>query len=325
MNADEIREMEALATRGPAFPALEQAGAVDWPAWVRGAEQLYREWPDGPSRARRIHHLTIPILLWLANARTRVSGRPLVAGLSAPQGAGKSTLGRHLIRLLADFGLRATTISIDDFYLPHVDQERLAARHAGNPYLRYRGYPGTHDLALGTTTLEALRSITADGEVVVPAYDKSLHGGRGDRLPRENWPTARGPLDLVLVEGWMLGFRPVEPAAILDPELRLVNGRLRDYDAWHRLIDVMVILKTTDIADVLRWRIEAEDAVRASGRVGLERAAIEDYVRRFTPAYETYGDTVETGRWSPDRQLVLQLGGDRLPVTAKHHGPRFHP
>ena len=40
---------------------------------------------------------------------------------------------------------------------------------------------------------------------------------------------------------------------------------------------------------VLRWRVEAEEKVRASGRGSLNRAAIEDYVRRFLPAYATWG------------------------------------
>lgn len=35
----------------------------------------------------------------------------------------------------------------------------------------------------------------------VPAYDKSLYGGRGDRIPQERWPTVEGPIDVMLLEG----------------------------------------------------------------------------------------------------------------------------
>lgn len=45
-------------------------------------------------------------------------------------------------------------------------------------------------------------------QVAIPRYDKSQQGGRGDRAPKEAWPVKRGPLDVVLFEGWMLGFSP---------------------------------------------------------------------------------------------------------------------
>ena len=48
----------------------------------------------------------------------------------------------------------------------------------------------------------------ASVQVPIPRYDKSQQGGRGDRAPRDTWPVVRGPVDVVLFEGWMLGFRP---------------------------------------------------------------------------------------------------------------------
>jgi D-glycerate 3-kinase len=284
--------------------------------------------PDGPGRARRIYELYLPIFAWLAQAVHAAVHRPLVAGISAPQGAGKSTLASHLVPLFADLGLRAVAVSIDDFYLSHEEQERLAAANPGNPYLEYRGYPGTHDVPLGAVTLAALRGLGragpphsgspprgGEGDLVrVPVYDKSLRGGRGDRLLEERWRVVRGPLDLVLVEGWMLGFRPRDEAQIADPSLRAVNARLAAYESWLQAVDVLVILAASDPRQVLHWRVDAEEAMKASGKPGLARAAIEDYVRRFLPAYELYAGTVATGRWAPDRQLVFSLGEDRLPV-----------
>ena len=40
----------------------------------------------------------------------------------------------------------------------------------------------------------------------MPRYDKSAHEGKGDRAKEEDWDKVDGPLDLVIVEGWMLGF-----------------------------------------------------------------------------------------------------------------------
>lgn len=72
-----------------------------------------------------------------------------------------------------------------------------------------RGNAGTHDLQLGTDTLKALKSCTSkDSQVAVPRYDKSQNGGRGDRADPSTWPNVQGPLDVILFEGWMLGFKP---------------------------------------------------------------------------------------------------------------------
>ena len=57
----------------------------------------------------------------------------------------------------------------------------------------------------------ALRAMRARVQVAVPRYDKAAHGGRGTRAPEHTWPTVKGPLDLILFEGWMLGFSPVRP------------------------------------------------------------------------------------------------------------------
>jgi D-glycerate 3-kinase len=283
---------------------------------VRGelAGRLERELPDGPERHRRAHDLYLPILFWLSQAVRQARPRPLLAGLSAPQGAGKSTIVRYLVPLLGDLGIRAVAVSIDDFYLTHTDQAALAAANPDNPYLQYRGYPGTHDVALGTLVLSQLQGLRQGGEVRVPVYDKSAHGGRGDRLPARDWRSVSGPLDLVLVEGWMLGFNPLEDSQVVDASLRAVNAKLGGYEPWVAGIDAMVILRASDPRHVLRWRVEAEEAMKASGKPGLDRAAIEDYVRRFLPAYELYASTVQRGRWAPDRQLVFTLGEDRLPI-----------
>lgn len=60
----------------------------------------------------------------------------------------------------------------------------------------------------------------SNGVIEVPIFKKSLHNGQGDRLPIEQWKKIQGPLDLVLVEGWMLGFQSVENP---QPGLEIVN------------------------------------------------------------------------------------------------------
>lgn len=43
----------------------------------------------------------------------------------------------------------------------------------------------------------------------VPRYDKSAHGGKGDRVPPALWGVEGGGWDVVVLEGWCVGFMPV--------------------------------------------------------------------------------------------------------------------
>ena len=247
-----------------------------------------------------------PVLAFCLDRLARAARRPLVVGLQAPQGAGKTTLAGYLLADLAARGLSGASVSIDDFYLTRDEQLRLAAAHPGNPYLEHRGYPGTHDVDLGATTLAALRDLGRPGVARVPVYDKSRHAGRGDRAPESAWRDVLGPLDLVLVEGWMLGFEPVPDDRLPDPRLVWPNRALAAYDRWHRLLDVFVVLRAADKDFVLTWRVEAEERMTAQGVPGLSRDAIEDYVRRFLPAYAVWAGR-PPARFPADETLVLVL------------------
>lgn len=236
--------------------------------------------------------------------------RPVVIGIQGPQGGGKTTLTRGLLEGLSlksgDSPFAATAISIDDFYKTRAGQLEVAAANPGNPYLEHRGYPGTHDIALGAETLRQLRAGTATR---IPVYDKSAHGGRGDRAPESEWRPVPAPLDIVFIEGWMLGFEPVADSAIADSALKIVNSKLPDYGLWYREIDAWVILKPLDPDYVLEWRVEAEEKMKAAGKPGLSRADIEDYIRRFLPAYRTWGGA--PAAVPPERRLDLTIGKDR--------------
>ena len=236
--------------------------------------------------------------------------RPLVIGLQAPQGAGKTTLVTHLLDALPGLGLRGAGVSVDDFYLTRQGQLDVAAANPGNRYLEHRGYPGTHDVALGQRTLEALKSLGAGDSARVPVYDKSAHGGRGDRAPEDAWRNVTGPLDLIVLEGWMLGFAPVEESALPDLNLAAPNRALADYRRWTDQVDVWVTLRAHDPEYVLTWRVEAEEAMKASGKPGLSREAITDYIGRFLPAYRTYA----TPERIPGRGLTLTLDAQRRPI-----------
>lgn len=259
------------------------------------------------------------ILQWLGPAVGR--GEPFVLGLSAPQGGGKSTLAAALVAAVAERGRRGVTLSVDDVYLTHDEQRALAARHPGDRTLEHRGYPGTHDTALGHRSLAALR---AGADVALPRYDKSAHGGRGDRAPASTWPRVHGPVDLVIFEGWMLGFAPV-PAP--PRALAAANGLLAGYAPWGAALDAFVHFRAGDPEDVVRWRLDAEQARRARGEPTLSDADTLDYIRRFLPAYETWVPPLwEHGPRGPEApplpRLRATLGADRRPRGWIVDGPR---
>lgn len=86
--------------------------------------------------------------------------------------------------------------------------------HPENPLLQVRGQAGTHDIDLAHETLEQLKSAKSDSsEVGLVRYDKSSHEGRGDRAPASRWQQVKGKVDVVLFEGWMLGFKPLTDQA----------------------------------------------------------------------------------------------------------------
>lgn len=247
----------------------------------------------------------------------KTSHRPLVIGIQGPQGGGKTTLTKALLEELGgqslesgDRTLRATAVSIDDFYMTRAGQLEVSAANPGNPYLEHRGYPGTHDVALGAETLRQLRAGTATR---IPVYDKSAHGGRGDRAPESAWRPITGPVDIVFVEGWMLGFEAVADSKITDEQLKIANSKLPDYGVWYREIDAWVVLRALDPDYVLTWRVEAEEKMKAAGKPGLSRADIGDYIRRFLPAYRTWGGA--PAAVPPERKLELTINFQRELVS----------
>ncbi len=262
------------------------------------------------SRAAFVH---AQIYAWVAARLAEPPRRrPLVLGLSAPQGAGKSTLAANLVALAGDHGMRALAISIDDFYITRREQIDIAAAHPNHPYLTQRGYPGTHDVALGVRTLDALRDCAQDKTVLVPRYDKSKHGGRGDRAPSGEWTSVRGPLDLVVLEGWMLGFRAPMAAPAPDAWLADIDARLAAYDAWTARLDAFVHLCARDVTQFIAWRSEAEARRQALGLAGLSPQEIARYAQSFLPAYERY--VPELVAHPPNvPYLRVNIGKERLP------------
>src|SRR3990167_3578483 len=121
----------------------------------------------------------------------RSDDRGIIVGVSAIQGAGKTTQGEILEKLLAHFGYGSVSLSIDDHYITHEELSQL--RQKDPRYIR-RGV--THDLKLAVGNLRALQNMSPGSLVLVAEYDKGAHAGDGDRFA---WVVPPAGASLVMV------------------------------------------------------------------------------------------------------------------------------
>ncbi|KAG6381942.1 Rer1 family-domain-containing protein [Boletus reticuloceps] len=308
-----------------------------------------------------------------ARLSTRSHQPPLFVGVQGPQGSGKTFLTSRLRALLADppYSLSVAVLSIDDLYLSHAGLTALAVAHPRNRLLHGRGQPGTHDVVLGCTIMSALKAIndgsrTGDdqgtgagtdvgmGQVALPVFDKSLYDGAGDRAL--NTRAVRAPIDVVVLEGWCVGFYPVTRAEVEArwegrgvPELDSltgecgfdmreyvgledvleVNALLQAYVEWWQALDAFIQIRGPSLAVVYRWRLQQEQEMKVkNGGRGMTDAEVKTFVDRYIPGYAFFGDGVrkgaldEQGEWTAPpwhgQGLVLDLDlGRQLAGTSR--------
>lgn len=270
---------------------------------------------------------TLAILLPSIREHRKSSKGPFVLGLSGLQGSGKSTWAAALSHSLTqDHGYNTRALSIDDLYHDHDDLVALRDRHPGNKLLRTRGQPGTHDEDLAKRFFSDLMGTHAAGYAIPwPSYDKSLHCGQGGRVPEDQWERVplNPPLDVLIFEGWCLGFQPLTDAEVTEKreqavarrrsvtkptdnveptfstqtladhrleDLLLVNKNLRRYcdsfaGPWR--FDGFLHLSTEDLANVYRWRTDQERELRKRGP-GMSDSEVVQFVKGYMPSYELF-------------------------------------
>ncbi|KAI9473648.1 MAG: P-loop containing nucleoside triphosphate hydrolase protein [Benjaminiella poitrasii] len=238
----------------------------------------------------------------------RIDGQPMIVGISGCQGSGKTTLCDTLTHLLKQepYNLNVVNFSLDDVYLKHQDQLKLAQRYPQNLLYQQRGQAGSHDLSLATSTLNALLKAKEGESVPIPVYDKSLYEGKGDRLESSQWKYPVAPFDIVLFEGWMLGFKPLNEITESDVErinrnnsgavqlkledVRVLNEELRRYEKeLYPFLDIFIHLSPARLEQVYAWRLEQEHHMKQTrGVSGLSDEAVRAFVDSYMPAYELY-------------------------------------
>ena len=239
--------------------------------------------------------VALPLLARLEDRLVRNGGRrpPLIL-LNGPVGAGKTTLGRMLEDVAAAWGLRLAVASIDDGYLPLAERR---TRLEGNPFGVLRVPPGSHDVPLLVDCLERWRR----GQGLrLPRFDKTLAGGQGER---SGWRELQA--DAVLIEGWLMGCRPLGPERLATALSRMEDDRsgsslppafpsltsaerawlprwdllLESYLPLWTLADGLWILRPASWSLPRRWRFQAEARQRRAGGGWLPAGELHRLVR----------------------------------------------
>lgn len=118
---------------------------------------------------------------------------------------------KTLIQSLATppHNIRAITFSIDDLYLPHEEQVKLATLLQEVPHVQHQGQPSTHRVDEGIELFTAVSN--REKRIEAPTFDKPLFNEAGDRHPRDRWQPlnleGEQPVEVVILEGWCVGFR----------------------------------------------------------------------------------------------------------------------
>ena len=210
------------------------------------------------------------------------AGPPGRVGLAGGQGAGKSTLSSAIIAAGRCFGLRVVALSIDDFYLTKSERQALSKRV--HPLLATRGPPGTHDIPLCRSVMDALQ---VDGVVTAPVFNKGLDNRADETLD------IPAPADIVLLEGWCVGARP-EPEDRLDQPINALEAESDSGGLWRRYInqalatdyarlfgelDCLIFLRVPNLDAVVRWRFDQES--ERAPELRLDKAAVAHFVAHY--------------------------------------------
>ena len=279
------------------------------------------------SFARTVTEFFEPLCLWVEQRLANRQGSvPCVLGINGAQGTGKSTLADFILEYLAVEHDRITVVlSIDDLYLTRAQRQALA--RDVHPLLGTRGVPGTHDVELGLSIIGSLKKLEQGQSMLVPRFDKSAD----DRYAESEWTQAKGPVDLVILEGWCVGSESVPDDELLLPINDLetsedsngiwrsyVNQQLKKiYAPLFEMLDALVFMAAPDFNCVLKWRTEQEEKLATSTSARETRVMTKTQIKRFIQHCERI--TRQNLKSLATRADVLfELGPDHQVVSTRY-------
>jgi D-glycerate 3-kinase len=232
---------------------------------------------------------------------------PIICGIQAHQGCGKTTLTNILKFLLKNvYELNSEILSIDDVYLTYKELNDLKNK---DQRFKYRGPPGTHDMELTRKILENVKKCKTGYEF--PRYNKSANKGLGDRAEKGEY--VNRPVDVLLFEGWFLGSDPVDEKILenfqedkekLDFQ-KLINKKLYGYQPLWNYVDYWVILKPKKFEYSRKWRAQAEK----DNKQGMGYKQMQDFLNYF---WLTVPPSIYFPRIESNKQPVLTITLDKF-------------
>lgn len=284
------------------------------------------------SNIRRVFESLLPKI----QVRLKTNSQPIILGITGLQGSGKSTWASKIVQLLtSENNLRTVTISLDDLYKTHDDLIAQRDRNPENKLYRTRGQPGTHDEQLAERFFNDLR-VFHNGQLKIPSFDKSKFNGEGDRAPKSEWPSITEKPDVVVFEGWCIGFQPLDSSSI-DQKLQLAKAQKLPVNtpANHKLehllevnenleryckdfmgpqyFDFMIHIDTDDLRNVYTWRLQQEHKLIEAKGTGMKDEEVATFIDGYMPSYELYLDELRNGFFGENngRQVRVVLDKQR--------------
>lgn len=282
------------------------------------------------SNIRRVLDKLLPKI----QSQRKSSSKPVLIGITGLQGSGKSTWASRIVQILSEeHHLNTIAISLDDLYKTHDDLVSQRDKDPENKLYRTRGQPGTHDEQLAARFFTELREYTGAGSLKIPSFDKSQYNGEGDRVPETNWPTISSKPDVVVFEGWCIGFRPLPSPSIQEKHSLALSGKLPiNTPANHQLahlldindhlkrycdafmgpqhFDFFIHIDTEDLRNVYTWRLEQEHKMIQVKGSGMSDEQVRAFVDGYMPSYEMYLDGLRDGFFE-DRGRMVRVVLDR--------------
>lgn len=294
-----------------------------------------------------LKHIIPHIKQHITKKTTFPTKSPFVLALTGLQGSGKSTWTDALASTLHNkHNYKTINLSLDDLYLDHDDLVKLRETNPSNKLLQARGQPGTHDTTL---SLSFFRSLIDSEEISIPSFDKSLFNGEGGRVPSNQWETiASCDIDIVLFEGWCVGFQPLveekiqlrwEEAGEATCGPAYPTDTLKEHDVEHLLgvneslrqycelfmgpkhFNYLLHLDTDNLASVYEWRMDQERALRQYKGAGMTDEEVIKFVKGYMPAYELYLNQLRKGLFAGiegkgQLRVVLDQGRKIIAINA---------
>ncbi|KAF1928757.1 P-loop containing nucleoside triphosphate hydrolase protein [Didymella exigua CBS 183.55] len=270
----------------------------------------------------------LDVLLPKIKEQHEKSLKPIILGITGLQGSGKSTWASKIVEILTtEHQLNTITVSLDDFYKTHDSLVSQRDQDPKNGLYRVRGQPGTHDEQLAAEFFKHLEAYSGKGELKIPSFDKSKFRGEGDRAPETEWHSVLRKPDVVVFEGWCVGFQPLLVPAIEEKYSQALAGRLPiNTPAQHELshllevndnlrrycdafmgpqhFDFFVHIDTSDLHNVYIWRLEQEHKMIATKGSGMSDDQVNAFIDGYMPSYEIYLDTLRQGLFSDGGRMV---------------------